>query len=241
MKEKFPIIESEINSTLTFTARVATFIFFSIIIFTIVVFPIYDIFQKGVLYQLKHRTSMFMILMIIEIGAISGLYALVKFYFKTRHLRSHKIIVNEKGVVHYGSNNEIIKTIAYSDLTYAEKISFRKDVYSEHANQKTLAKKLVVHIKDPKNTIVQMVIDMNLDLTVLKNKHLLYAHFINGIRIFRPDLQIDPIVYSDYYINEKTFQYDRTIRKGYLGGMIILGIITFGLIFLLFTILKILV
>ena len=84
-----------------------------------------------------------------------------------------------------------------------------------------------------------MVIDMNMDLMVIKNKHLLYVHFINGIRTFRPDLKIDPIVYSDYCIDEKTLQYDRNKRKGFLRETFIIGIIAFILIFLLFIILKI--
>jgi hypothetical protein len=239
MEKKFSTLASEINKPLTFAARVAILIFLLILLLTIVVFPLYDIFQKGILYQLKYRTDKFIILIIIEIVTISGFYAFIKISFKNRHLRSCKIIVNEKGILHYNSNDKIIKTIAYSDLTHAEKISFKKDVYSEYAHQKTLAKKLVVHIKDQKNTVVPMVIDMNMDLMVIKNKHLLYVHFINGILTFRPDLKIDSVVYSDYCINEKTLQYDRTKRKGFLRETIIIGIISFMLIFFLFIILKI--
>lgn len=239
MEKKFSTLASEINKPLTFAARAGILIFLLTVLLTIVVFPMYDILQKGILYQLKYRTDKLIILIIIEIVTIAGFYALIKISLKNRHLRTCKIIVNEKGILHYNSDDKIIKTIAYSDLTHAEKISFRKDVYSEYAHQKTLAKKLVVHTKGKNNTVIPMVIDMIMDLLVLKNKHLLYVHFINGIRTFSPDLKIDPIVYSDYCIDEKTLQYDRNKRKGFLRETFIIGIIAFILIFLLFIILKI--
>ena len=49
----------------------------------------------------------------------------------------------------------------------------------------------------------------------------LRSHFIRGISLFRPDLRVASHVYSDFFINPETFEFD---KKDYWKTMILVGV-----------------
>jgi hypothetical protein len=49
----------------------------------------------------------------------------------------------------------------------------------------------------------------------LKNKYSLIGHFLKGVTLFRPDLNIDVEVYKDFYLDEKTFRFMPESLKRY--------------------------
>lgn len=61
-----------------------------------------------------------------------------------------------------------------------------------------------------------------------RNSRILRSHFLRGIALFRPDLRIDPFIYSEFSIHPETYEFD---KKNYRTG-IILAIILVILIFI---------
>lgn len=37
--------------------------------------------------------------------------------------------------------------------------------------------------------------------------------FLQGVTLFRPDLEIEPSVYKEYFINPETFEFDKKTQR----------------------------
>lgn len=51
-----------------------------------------------------------------------------------------------------------------------------------------------------------------------RNSRILRSHFLRGIALFRPDLRIDPYIYSEFSIDPDTYEFD---KKGYWKAIIL--------------------
>src|SRR5699024_10389206 len=50
-----------------------------------------------------------------------------------------------------------------------------------------------------------------------RNSRILRSHFLRGIALFRPDLRIDPFIYSEFSIHPETYEF---VKKNYRTGII---------------------
>lgn len=237
MEKQFSSIESEINRPLTLLAKISLILLFAVIFISLFVWPIYDVFQKGILYYAQNKTEMFLTIITLQIIVLISVFYLIRFYHKNLKSTPIRIIVNEKGILYYNSEHEIVRSILYADLLPGQTRSYKKDIYTEYSSQKYAEKNLIVNIKQ-NGLIVQTVVSINLDLYILSNRYVMYAHFIKGIQTFRPDLTIDHLVYGNYYIDQKSQLYSRANQKRDIKAMLLLALVLCSIIYLLVILLK---
>lgn len=237
MEKQFPSIESEINRPLTLLTKISLAILFTVIGIVLFVWPIDGVYENGILYYAQNETEIFFTIITIQIIVFIGAVFLIRFYLKTWKSIPIKIIVNDKGILYYNPAHEIINSILYADLLPGQTRSYKKDIYTEYSSQKYAEKNLIVNIKQ-NGLIVQAVVSINLDFYILNNRYVLYAHFIKGIQTFRPDLTIDHLVYSNYYIDQKSQLYSRANQKKDIKAMVILALAMCSFIYLLVILLK---
>lgn len=117
------------------------------------------------------------------------------------------LLINHEGILFLNRKEKVLSEIKYQDLVKS-KDPYTKDIYSESQNPgkySNFRKKLYVHEKDETGKSKKKLV--NLDVIPLKNRYDLIGHFLKGIQTFRPDLKIDPEVYRDFYLDEKTLLY----------------------------------
>ncbi|MCS4302213.1 hypothetical protein [Chryseobacterium sp. BIGb0232] len=223
----FAGVESKINRLATFILQ-STFFGMLFLLFSLFVLgPVYGIYKRGFEAMLTPALICWGISLLILIPS-------TRYYIIKRKNISRKIIVDNTGLLFYNSKNEIVEQILYTELR-SSKQDF--DIYTVTTVGGSIVPFLEVTLKPEKKEETKRRIDMNLPLHVVKNKFTLYAHFMHGITIFRPDLKIDPMAVSSFSIDPTTWKVN---RKGTsLGGwLLILAVFVisaaiFGLVFLL--------
>jgi 4-amino-4-deoxy-L-arabinose transferase-like glycosyltransferase len=237
MEKQFSSIESEINRPLTLLTKISLILLFAVIFIALFVWPIYDVSQKGILYYAQNETEIFFTIATIQIMVCIGVLFLIRFYYKNLKSAPVRIIVNEKGILYYNSEHEIVSSILYADLLPGQTKSYKKDIYTEYSSQKYAEKNLTVNIKQ-NGLIVQAIVSINLDLHILSNRYVLYAHFIKGVQTFRPELTIDHLVYDNYYIDQKSQLYSRANQKKDIKAMLLLALAICSIVYFVIILLK---
>lgn len=156
------------------------------------------------------------------------LIPVIWYYIIRRKRVSNKIVVDHSGLLFYNSKNEVVEHILYIDLR-SSKQNF--DIYTVTPVGSGMIPLLEVTVQQKKKEDEIRRIDMNLPLLVVKNKVMLFAHFIHGISVFRPDLKVDPMTLRTFSINPNTWEIHKSkgISKGgwflLLTVFIVLGVI----------------
>lgn len=145
----------------------------------------------------------------------------VKHYIIKRNPVASKIIINETGLLYCNSKGEIASKILYSDLIASGK---EFDVLSVLPPSSGVMPMLEVFTASEKEGRAALRIEMNLPLHVVSDRLILYAHFLQGISIFRPDLKIAPQVFQNYFIDPKTWKVNRK-SAGYLFLILVSGVL----------------
>ncbi|MGN7864339.1 hypothetical protein [Chryseobacterium sp. 22458] len=110
---------------------------------------------------------------------------------------------------------------------------YTKDLFSETATGKTdFRKNFFVHEKGENRKVKKK--QVNFDIIPLKNRYDLIGHFLKGVTLFRPDLSIDPEVYKDFYLDEKTFRFmPENLKKDIVLKVVILAVVILVLVFII--------
>lgn len=226
-KFSFPAIESIINRPATFILNLT---FSGLLLFLFLLFvlgPVYGIYKRGWSGMIYTVFICWGISLLILIPA-------TRHYMMRRKRIASKIIVNSTGLLFYNSKNEVVHQILYTELR-PSKQNF--DIYTVTPIGSGIVPLLEITIQQEKTEATIRRIDMNLPLHVVKNKFILYALFMQGISIFRPDLKIDPMALKSFSIDPDTWEFNNkgTSRGGWL---VILAVLTtlgliLGLVFLL--------
>ncbi|PTT34983.1 hypothetical protein DBR28_12890 [Chryseobacterium sp. HMWF028] len=117
------------------------------------------------------------------------------------------LLINHQGILFLNRNAKVLSEIKYQDLAKSQD-PYTKDIFSESASNGkygNFRKNLYVHEKDENRKSKKKLV--NLDVIPLKNRYDLIGYFLKGIQTFRPDLKINPEVYKDFYLDEKTLRY----------------------------------
>lgn len=199
IEKTFPSIESKISKFPTFLLQALLYgllLFCFVILFLL---PIYGVYKRGIGVMFYPASFCIFFALLILIPSI-------KHYIINRNRLSSKIIINETGLLYYNQKCEIVNKILYTDL-----ISSGKDFDVTAVNTRTsgIMSLLEIFTASEKGDIAASRIEMNLPLYVVGNRYTLYAHFLKGITLFRPDLKIDERVFLTYFIDPKTWQINR--------------------------------
>jgi len=138
-------------------------------------------------------------------------------------------IIDEKGIHYFNKfNGRIVKKIPWNSFAKREKLKhyFEPPKYD------------VTSIRPSKSFYDQFYWPVMIDGKVIAHndaflgRHffvMLYANraelirtFLLGIKHYRPDITIDPIIYTDHYINPKTFTIDKKqrLKVEIIGGLL---------------------
>jgi hypothetical protein len=237
MEKKFQSLQSEINRPLTRLARISSVLLFAVVFIVLFILPIYHAIQKGILFYIENDKELFFTILVIQVFVLLCTVALIRFYQRIWKSIPVRITVDERGILYYNSKHEMVNSILYTDLLKGETTFYKKDVFTEYSSQKNTERNLTVNIKQ-NGLIVQTVVNISLDFAVLRNRYSLYAHFIKGIQTFRPDLTLDHLIYSNYYIDQKSQLYSKANQKKDRMAMFFLALTAFGLIYLLVILLQ---
>ncbi|MGV2449456.1 hypothetical protein [Chryseobacterium cucumeris] len=228
MNTEFPFqrFESATNRWMTVVLNALFFVMFISFVLLFVLGPAYGIYRRGFEAMLYPALISWGLSLLILIPAIR--------YIIKRKKPAHTIVVDETGLLFYNSRNEIADQILYTDLR-PSKQNF--DIYTVNPVGSGITPLLEVTVLSDKKEETTRRIDMNLPFKVVKNKSALYAHFLHGIVIFRPDLTIDPFAFRNYSIDTETWKVNSNgISLGgwllFLAALIITALIC-GLVFLL--------
>ncbi len=146
------------------------------------------------------------------------LIPVIRYYIIRRKRIANKIVVNSSGLLFYNSKNEIVEQVLYPELCSSKQ---HFDIYTVTPIGSSIIPLLEVTVQQEKKDNETRRLDMNLPLHVLKNKFTLYAHFMYGISVFRPDLKIDPIALRSFSIDPDTWKVNK--RKNIsLGGWLLI-------------------
>lgn len=215
-KPQFPSIESKVNKWITFVLRTTLFgillLFSGLFIFG----PLYGLYKKGMETMLYPTIACWIVSLPIIIFAI-------RYYILRRKKIACTIVVNHSGLLFYNQNHEVMDKILYAELR-PSKQNF--DIYTATSIGSGIVPLLEVTLQDGATRRV----DMNLPLLVVKNKFSLYAHFLQGITVFRPDLKIDPMVLTTYSIDPKTWKVNGKGVSLMAWMLILLALIAAGII-----------
>lgn len=206
----FPTVESKTNRFFSFILQLT---FFGIIFFFFCLFglgPLYGIYKRGFDATLPVLSICWGISLIILIPSLNH-------YIIKRRRIARKIVVNGTGLAFYNSKNEIVEQILYTELR-PSKQNF--DIYTVTPMGSGIVPLLEITIQQEKQEEATRRIDMNLPMYVVKNKLSLYAHFMQGITVLRPDLKIDPLALRNFSIDPVTWEVN---KKGTsLGGWLLI-------------------
>lgn len=149
------------------------------------------------------------------------LIPIVRYYIIRRKKTADKIIIDSTGLLFYNSKNEIVDHILYKEL-HTSNQNF--DIYTVTPVGSGIVPLLEITLQPDQKDITRRRIDMNLPLYAVKNKSDLYAHFLKGITIFRPDLTIDPMALKSFSIDPNTWKVNnKGVSKG--GWLLLLAVI----------------
>lgn len=226
-KFSFPTVESTISRFSTLILNLTLFGLLFSLLLLFVLGPVYGIYKRGWDQMLYPALVCWGISLLILVLAVNS-------YIVKRKKIACKIVINDHGLLFYNAKNEITDQILYAELQIS---SQNFDVYTVTPVGGSIAPLLEVTVRPDKMEKATRRIDMNLSLRVVKNKFTLYAHFLHGISVFRPDLKIDPMALKTFSIDPNTWEVNKkgTSLGGWLlilTALIICAMIT-GIVFLL--------
>ncbi|MET3036853.1 hypothetical protein ABXT08_12160 [Chryseobacterium sp. NRRL B-14859] len=144
-------------------------------------------------------------------GSLTGF--LIYEAVKLKDQRVYNILVNDRGVSFLNKSDAIIYEIKYKDLA-ANPDDYKRDLFSASSGTgkfSSFRMNLFIFIKGKDQKIRKRLV--NFSTIPLKNKYALIGYFLKGVRLYRPDLNIDPKVYRDFYLDEKSLCFDPEIRR----------------------------
>lgn len=148
--------------------------------------------------------------------------------------KDHKVsclLVDHRGMLFLNKEDKVLSEMKYQDLVKSRN-PYTRDLFSEaSAGKSDFRKNLWVYERRENSEIKKRKV--NFEVIPLKNKYSLIGHFLKGVTLFRPDLNIDAEVYKDFYLDEKTFRFmPESLKRDILLKTFIIAVIILGLIFI---------
>lgn len=217
-KENFPNIHSKPN----LAATVFIYILFGILCIAMLALFI----GIPLIIQLEHNSRLSTNELIFNLMYYPilfwGIWALYKNYQRQRLKKVMLISIDQYGLHHHQSNG-LIQSVLYKELESS------KEAYVSDIDRKIGTKYSPGYIfgfKEGKKIPIHFSTSENGLSYVPKNKYQLIAHFLQGVTIFCPQIKISDAVYTDYFIDPDTFEFNKKAqRTTYLIVFIVIAII----------------
>lgn len=219
-REKFPEISSEPSQFWTWFIRITFAVIIGMILLGFFCIPLLLYLEKEF-----YGTGAVLFLLIYYPVLCLVLYLLVKLIIRNKKKAVHSIVVNKEGAF-YKKHDGSTEAILYKHLQRSGKNS-TKDIFTKSVPV------------DGHNLIYLKVFYGGREITVdfgridvafgsyAQNHRTLRSHFLHGIKIFRPDLVIDPIVYQHYFINPETFEFEKKAHRNVIIWTIVFVVLLF--------------
>lgn len=201
MKESFPEMRSETYSP----EYIARWRWSIVTLFAVIAVILLGFFIDAVSSPSTDEAAMIFLLLFCIAGSLAGWLAYEMIRNKDEKISG--LLINHQGILFLNRNDKVLSAIKYYDLVKSDN-PYTKDIFSESrasGKYSDFRKNLYVHEKDENQKSKKKLV--SLDVIPLKNRYDLIGHFLKGIQAFRPDLKIDPEVYKDFYLDEKTLRY----------------------------------
>lgn len=221
-KNNFPEIASRPNWFLTWTIRIVLIFLSGLLVLAFFATPVLLYRDESIYGPGAFVFFVFYYPFIIGMSVL-----LIKTIKRNKPKAGRKITVDHKGI-HYERLDGMTDSILYTQLERT-KTSGTGDVFVRYVGIRYKQTLLTAMLKGIETTIAFDKIDMAYSYYVA-NKRELRSHFIQGVHIFRPDLSISPVVYSDFYIDKVTYEFNKkSYRKTIVISAVIIALI-FGAI-----------
>src|SRR5690606_38068555 len=202
-KDNFNTIQSEPQWFWTWTVRLLLITLGATIILLIFLIPWLFYIEGTIDFTAFITFSVFYLLIIIWLTLRA-----LRYLKRVKNNANRHITINKEGMI-FEKLNGNFEHIKYNQLDKSSESKydvfididrfFAKGVWYRNAY-------LTVFIDGQKRRIHSFHPDMAYSYFA-KNKRQMRSHFIRGIALFRPDLQIDPLVYSEFLIDPETFEF----------------------------------
>lgn len=202
-KDNFNTIQSEPQWFWTWTVRLLLITLGATIILLIFLIPWLFYIEGTINFTAFITFSVFYFLIIIWLTLRA-----LRYLKRVKNNANRHLTINKEGMI-FEKLNGNFEHIKYNQLDKSSESKY--DVFIDidrfFANGVWYRNAyLTVFIDGQKRRIHSFHPDMAYSYFA-KNKRLMRSHFIRGIALFRPDLQIDPLVYSEFLIDPETFEF----------------------------------
>lgn len=200
-KDNFPEVSSFPNTPLTI-------LFYGLFSLLAMVFLL-SVFALPLSFQLQDGDGLGLAAILFNLvyypGMLWGIWAIAKYYRKARRTKVQRISVDKHGV-NYHLADGTVETIFYKQLERST------EAYISDIDRKTglrYSPGYIFGFINGKRKRIDFYRKSNGLGYIPQSKYQLIGHFLQGITLFRPDLKISKSVFSEYYINPRTFEYDK--------------------------------
>ncbi|MFD2909019.1 hypothetical protein ACFSX9_09740 [Flavobacterium ardleyense] len=202
-KQNFSELESEPSWLITKVLRLI------LTIFTFIMLVLF--YSMPILFYMENYFDAIVALIFIPVYYLVLTLLIVKLIehiLKVKPTAIEYIIVDKIGV-HYHRLDGEIESVFYKNLERSP-LGIVYDIYPRTVALSTAPALLIVRINRLEHAINFRKTDLFYSYYT-KNHRALLAHFIKGVKIFRPDLRISSSVYSEFCIDEKTMQFNKRL------------------------------
>jgi len=221
-KENFPKIDSERHLVFTIVMYVMFGLLFIAMLGLLVALPLSIQLEHN--SQMSNNEKIFNVIYYpLVLWAIWGLYK----NYQRHRLKKVILISIDRDGLHHQQFDGTIKSVLYKEL---EKST---EPYINDIDRKIGTKyspSYIFGFKDGVRIPIHFSTAENGLSYVPKNKYQLIAHFLKGATLFCPHIKISPAVYSDYFIDSETLEFNKKAQSiTYLIVFIVLIIILLGI------------
>ncbi|MEC4053606.1 hypothetical protein VSP10_12495 [Myroides odoratimimus] len=222
--DTFPELVTLTNPKLTLLVRIVFLLFTTFLLVLLYLLPF------ALINDYTDSTEFYILIGIYTLLFTYGIYKFIKEYKKKNTTVIQKIIVNKLGIQYHKLNGEI-EYLLYKDLNKSKQ-PYSKDIFTKTIGVNISSKTVLKVLYNQQERIVSF---QNTDIfytSISTNSRELRQHFLQGVTLYRPDLRIADSVYTDFFINPSSFEFD---KKGYKKTMIIaliISIIILAIVFL---------
>lgn len=220
-KDNFPEIRSAPNWFLTWCIRLLFLVLFGPLTILIYTIPLAFYMDGTIAVGELSAFGIFYYPLLIWMS-----YLLVRYLKRIKGNAVKHVRVNRAGIFYECLNGSVV-SLLYQQLESASNDAVY-DVFSK-AGGRYSPTVLSVFMKGSERTVHFGRTDVAYSYYT-GNIRLLRRHFIQGIVLFRPELRIAPFVYSNFFIDPETFEFDKkAYRKAIIAATILLLFIFLGI------------
>ena len=214
-KSNFPEIKSEPNWLITWSIRFVLFFLLCILVLSFYFVPVLFYTDDSIDGEQLLAFGMIYYPLLIALS-----YFVVRFLKRRKRKSIRHIKVNCEGVF-YELLDGTEESLRFDQFEISSNEHIVYDVFIDSKirfTRKAIFRQvfLKVFLNGKKHEVRTFHPDLGYSYYA-RNSRILRSHFLRGIALFRPDLRIDPFIYSEFSIHPETYEF---VKKNYRTGII---------------------